>query len=119
MIFTMTLQNMLKQDLTLQILKETDRCLEGKNKNIIGPIKDELGGQIMKECVGLTARTQSYLKENNDKDNKPRNKKGVIKKLKFQDYKNCLKEAQIDRKIKYLEKKNMNNLKEFLKAKLY
>ena len=53
----MTLQNMLKQDLTLQILKETDRCLEGKNKNIIGPIKDELGGQIMKECVGLTART--------------------------------------------------------------
>ena len=42
------------------------------------------------------------------------------KKLKFQDYKNCLKVAQIDGKIKYLEKKkfNVDNLKEFVKNKL-
>ena len=33
-------------------------------------------------------------------------KKGVIKrKLKFQDYKNCLKAARLERKINYLEKK--------------
>ena len=33
-------------------------------------MKHELGGQIMKEFVGLTAETYSYLKENNDKDKK-------------------------------------------------
>ena len=31
-------------------------------------MKDELGGQIMKEFVGLRTQTYSYLKENNDKD---------------------------------------------------
>ena len=42
-------------------------------------------------------------------------KKCVIKrKLKFQDYKNCLEVAQIERNIKYLEKKkfNVDSLKE-------
>ena len=42
-------------------------------------------------------------------------KKCVIKrKLKFQDYKNCLKAGQIERKINYLEKKikfNVDNLR--------
>ena len=33
----------------------------------------------------------------------------IIKgKLKFQDYKNCLEPAQIERKVKYLEKKKFN-----------
>ena len=32
MIFIKTFQNMLKQDLTLQILKQTDRYLKKKNK---------------------------------------------------------------------------------------
>ena len=41
-------------------------------------------------------------------------KKCVIKrKLKFQHYRNCLKASQIERKIKYLEKKiNVDSLKE-------
>ena len=35
--------------------------------------------------------------------------KSVVKgKLKFQDYKNCLEPAQIERKVKYLEKKKFN-----------
>ena len=52
-------------------------------------MKDELGGQIMKELVGLRAKTYSYLKDNNDEDKKAKaTKKCVIKtKLKFQDYK--------------------------------
>ena len=33
-------------------------------------MKDELGGQIMKEFVGLRAKTYSYLKESNDEDGK-------------------------------------------------
>ena len=42
----------------------------GKNKKVIGLIKDELGGQLMKEFVGSRAKTYSNLKENNDKDKK-------------------------------------------------
>ena len=33
----------------------------GKNKKVIGLIKDELGGNIMKEFCALRAKTYSYL----------------------------------------------------------
>ena len=33
----------------------------GKNKNVIGLFKDELGGKIMIELVGLRAKTYAYL----------------------------------------------------------
>ena len=76
----------------------------------------------MKKFVGLRTKTYSILKESNDEDKKAKGtKKCVIKrKLKVQDYKNCLKAAQIDRKTKYLEKTkfNVDNLKEFEKNKL-
>ena len=66
-------------------------------------MKDELGGQIMKGFVGLRAKTYSYLKDNNAEDKKVKStKKCVIKrKLKLQEYKNCLEAAQIERKINY------------------
>ena len=65
-------------------------------------MKDELSRQIMKEFVGLKAKTQSYLKDNNNKDKKAKDtKKCVIKiKLKCQDYKNCLEATQIEKNIK-------------------
>ena len=34
---------------------------KGKNKIVLGLIKDELGGKIIKELVGLKAKTYSYL----------------------------------------------------------
>ena len=51
-------------------------------------MKNELGGQIMKEFVGLRAKTYSCLKDNNDKDTKAKDKKKcIIKgKLKFEDH---------------------------------
>ena len=67
---------------------EIDRPFsKGKNKNIIGLMKDESGGKIMKELFGLKTKTYSYLKDNNDDDKKVKGtKKCVIKrKLKFQD----------------------------------
>ena len=70
-------------------------------------MKDELGGQSMKKFVWLRAKIYSYLKENDDKDKEAKGTKTcVIKwKLKFQDYKNCLKASQILNIIKYLERK--------------
>ena len=60
----------------------------------------------MKESVGSRAKIYSYLKENNDEDKKAKDtKKCVIKrKLKFEDYKNCLEAAQFENKIIHLEK---------------
>ena len=77
---------------------------KGKNVKVIGLMKDKLGGQIMKKFVGLRAKAYSYLKDNNDET-----KKCVIKrKLKFEDYKNCLKAAQIENKINHLEKSKID-----------
>ena len=77
---------------------EIDRPLpKGKNRKVIGLMKDELGGKIMKEFVGLRAKTYSYLKDNNDEDKKTKDTKSCVikRKLKFQDYKKCLQAAQI------------------------
>ena len=54
---------MLKQDLTLQILKQADHYLKEKIKKVIALMKDELGGKIMKELVILRARIMMTIKE--------------------------------------------------------
>ena len=90
---------------------EIDRPLpKGENKKVIGLMKNELGGQIMKEFVGLRAKTYSYLKDNNDEDKKAKGtKKCVIKrKLKFENYKNCLEATLLQNKINYLKKNKIN-----------
>ena len=66
-------------------------------------MKDKLGEQIMKEFVGLRAKTYSYLKDNNDEDKKAK-ECFINVKIKFEDYKNCLEAAQIENKINHLEK---------------
>ena len=79
---------------------------EGKNETVIGIIKDELGGHIMKESVGLRAKTCSYLKDSNDKGRTPKDTKNCIikRKLKLKDYQNCLEASQIGNKINHLKK---------------
>ena len=83
---------------------EIDRLLPmGKNKKVIGLIKDELGGQIMKKLVGLRPKTCSYLKDNNDEGKKAiGTKKCVVKrKLKFEESKNYLKISRIINVVNY------------------
>ena len=40
-------------------------------------MKDELGGQIMKELVGLRSKAYIYLKDNNYEDKKGKGTKSV------------------------------------------
>ena len=64
----------------------------GKNKKVIGLMKDELGGEIIMEFIALKPKTYSYLTDNDKIDKKAKGtKKCVIKKIiKFDDYKKCL-----------------------------
>ena len=69
----------------------------GKNKKIIGLMKDELGGKIITEFVTLRSKTYSFLTDDGKEDKKAkRTKKCVIKKMiKFNDYKKCLLNCEI------------------------
>ena len=64
----------------------------GKNKKVIGLMKDELGGKIITEFVTLRPKTYSFSTDDGKEDKKAKGtKKCVIKGLiKFNDYKNCL-----------------------------
>ena len=64
----------------------------GKNKKVIGLMKDELGGKIITEFVTLRPKTYSFLTHDGKEDKKAKGtKKCVIKKIiKFNDYKKCL-----------------------------
>ena len=41
-------------------------------------MKNELGGQIIKEFVRLRAKTYSYLKDNNNEDRKAKGTKNCV-----------------------------------------
>ena len=63
----------------------------GKNKKVIGLMKDELGGKIITEFVTLRPKTYSYSTNDGKEDKKAKGtKKCVIRRMiKFNDYKNC------------------------------
>ena len=69
----------------------------GKNKKVIGLMKDEIGGKIMREFVALRPKTYSYLMFDGWSDKKAKGtKKCVIKqRLKFNDYKDFLLNNEI------------------------
>ena len=69
----------------------------GKNKKVIGLMKDELGGKIITEFVTLRSKTYSFLTDNGKEDKEAKGtKKCIIKKMiKFNDYKKCLLNGEI------------------------
>ena len=63
----------------------------GKNKKVIGLIKDKLGGEIMKEFVSLRPKMYSYRVGNSEPKKCKGIKKCIVKKtISFDDYKACL-----------------------------
>ena len=81
---------------------ELDRPLsKGKNKKVIGLMKDELGWKIMIEVVGLRAKTCIYLINDGSEDKKAKGTKKCIinRKLSFENYKNCLETTQLENNI--------------------
>ena len=77
---------------------EPDRPLPiGKNKKVIGLMKDELGRKIMKEFIGLRSKMYSYKIGEKDEPKKCKGiKKCVVKKtISFEDYKRCLFEGRV------------------------
>ena len=69
----------------------------GKNRKVIGLMKDELGGKIIMEFVTLRPKTYSFLTDDAKEDTKAKGtKKCVIKKMiKFNDFKKCLLNGEI------------------------
>ena len=69
----------------------------GKNKKVIGLMKDELEGEIITEFIALRPKTYSYLTDNGKIDKKAKGtKKCIIKKMiKFDDYKKCLSNDKV------------------------
>ena len=66
--------------------------IQGKNKKVPGMMKDEAGGKIIEEFVGLRAKLYSYKMFEGKEEKKCKGiKKVVIKKqISFDDYKECL-----------------------------
>ena len=68
----------------------------GKNEKVIGMKKDELGGRIMKEFIGLRPKCYSYLTYDGNVDKKAKGTKKCVKKkeIMFNNYVECLKEKK-------------------------
>ena len=65
-----------------------------KNKKVIGLMKDEMGGKIMKEFISLRPKMYSYRVEESEPKTCKGIKKCVVKKtITFKDYKRCLFEG--------------------------
>ena len=83
-------------------------------------MKDELGRKIMVKFVGLRVKTYNSLIDDSE-DKKAKASKKCVKKLKFENYENCLRATEVENKLKYLEKKEISidnlkkNHKEFIK----
>ena len=60
-------------------------------------MKDKLGRKLMTKFVGLKAKTYSYLTDDSSKNKKAKDTKKCVtkRKLKFEDYENCLEATEL------------------------
>ena len=75
-------------------------------------MKDELGGKIMTEFAGLRPKTYSYIMDddNSGKKVKGTNKCVIKRRLKFNDYKDCLLNNEIILKSQQRFKSEAHNV---------
>ena len=65
------------------------------NKKVIGKFKDELGGKVMTEFVGIRPKMYSYTGEESGKRAKGVKKSVLKKTISHEDYKTCLLEKKV------------------------
>ena len=94
----------------------------GKNKKIIGLMKDELGGKIITEFVTLRPKTYSFLTDDGKEDKKAKGTKKCVKKkmIKFNHYKKCLlnDEVMLKPQQRFISKKHDVYTKNIIKIAL-
>ena len=66
-----------------------------QNKKVIGKFKDELGGKVMTEFVGIRPKMYSYAGEESGKRAKGVKKSVLKKTISHEDYKTCLLEKKV------------------------
>ena len=72
----------------------------GKNKKVIGLMKNELGGEIMSEFVALRPKMYAYKVGSKELKKCKGVKKCVVKKdIKFEDYKRCLLTREMEHRL--------------------
>ena len=100
------------EDIYKDIAEDVETRFDTSNFEIDRPLPNgkKIIRQTMKKIVEFIEKTCSYLNDNNDEDRKAKSTKTCImkRKLKFEDCKNCLQPAQIERKINYLEEKKID-----------
>ena len=84
----------------------------GKNKKVIGLMKNELGGKIMVEFVALRPKTYSYLMDDDSESKKTKGTKKCVRKkvLKLNDYIDCLLNKEIILKSQQRFKSESHNV---------
>ena len=84
----------------------------GKNKKVIGLMKDELGGEIMKEFIALCPKMYSYRVGSSEPKKCKGIKKCVVKKtITFEDYKRCLFNSRNVHRFQLLFRSNKHEVK--------
>ena len=100
------------EDIYKDIAEDVETRFDISNFEIDRPLPNgkKIIRQTMKKIVEFIEKTCSYLNDNNDEDRKAKSTKTCVmkRKLKFEDCKNCLQPAQIERKINYLEEKKID-----------
>ena len=99
---------------------EPDRPLRiGKNKKVIGLMKDELSGKIMKEFIRLRPKMYSYRVEESEPKKCKGIKKRVVKKtISFEDYKRCLLEGRVIHRSQMIFRSKKHNVRTLVVNKL-